>query len=128
MAKSQTNIFNPFGNLIDLTFVEAENGRSTFTLEIAKKHLNPHRFVHGGVIYAMADTGMGAAVYSTLNQHESCTTIEIKINYLRGVNSGLLTCNTQVIYRGRTTAVLESEIEGNGRLLAKATGTFYILI
>ncbi|MFQ5799204.1 MAG: PaaI family thioesterase, partial [Bacteroidota bacterium] len=80
----------------------------------------------GGVIYSMADTGMGAALYTDLNEEEICTTIEIKIVYLKAVNSGTLTCDTSVTHKSRRIAVLESEIRNDEHLIAKAIGTFYI--
>lgn len=95
-------------------------------MEVTDALLNPHRVLHGGVIYSMADTGMGAALYSDLDQGESCTTVEIKIAYFRAVTAGTLICDTKIIHRGRKIATLESEIKNDGRLIAKAFGTFYI--
>jgi len=50
--------FNPFGELIGLNFVKCETGYSQCVLEENEKLLNPHRVLHGGVIYSMADTGI----------------------------------------------------------------------
>jgi len=74
----------------------------------------------------MADTGMGGALYSDLDEDELCATIEIKIVYFTAVTSGVLTCETKLIHKSRKIAVLESEIEGDGRPIAKAIGTFSI--
>jgi acyl-CoA thioesterase len=69
---------------------------------------------------------MGGALYSVLEEKELCTTVEIKITYFAAVSSGKLTCDTRVINRRSRIATLESEIENQGQLVAKATGTFYI--
>lgn len=37
--------------------------------------MNPRNVVHGAVLYAMADTGMGAALYPTLSADKVCATI-----------------------------------------------------
>jgi acyl-CoA thioesterase len=58
---------HPFADLIGLTLDQQGDGSSTFSLPIDDRHLNPHGVVHGAVLYAMADTGMGAALYSTLD-------------------------------------------------------------
>lgn len=127
MAKSRSDAFNSFGELLGLKQVSVEAGISQFLLEVAEKHLNPHQVIHGGVLYTMADTGMGAALYDRLTPDESCTTIEIKINYIKPVTTGILICESKVIHRGRRTALIESNINNNGQLVVKAMGTFFIL-
>jgi len=116
--------FHPFGELIGLDFTRCEEGFSRGTLEVGERHLNPHNVVHGGVIYAMADTGMGGAVYSCLNEDELCATVEIKIAYMAPVTSGRLTCDTRVVHRGKRIAILESEVKNGEQVVAKATGTY----
>lgn len=116
--------FHPFGELIGLDFTRCEEGFSRGVLEVDERHLNPHNVVHGGVIYAMADTGMGGAVYSFLNEDQLCATIEIKIAYMAPVTSGRLTCDTRVVHRGKRIAILESEVKNGEQLVAKATGTY----
>ncbi len=118
--------FNPFGELIGLNFHKCEKGYSQCTLEVNEELLNPHKVLHGGVIYSMADTGMGAALYSYLGDDELCATIEIKIVYLTAVTSGVITCDTKLIHRSRRIAVMESEIRNDESLIAKAIGTFSI--
>ena len=118
--------FNPFGDLIGLQFVKCEGGQSRCTLEVEQRLLNPHGAVHGGVLYSMADTGMGGAMYTVMEKDELCATIEIKIVYFKAVRSGTLVCDTRIISRGRRVAALESEITSDGRLVAKASGTFSV--
>ena len=119
--------FNPFCELIGLQFSKCEKGYSQCVLEVNEKLFNPHKVLHGGIIYSMADTGMGAALYPYLSQDELCTTVEIKICYFGAVVSGTLTCDTKVIHKGKKIAFLESEIKNNEGLIAKAMGTYYIL-
>jgi acyl-CoA thioesterase len=121
-----TKGFHPYGELIGLTFTKLDKGYSQCSLNIEKKLMNPHGFLHGGVMYSMADTGMGAALYSILEENESCATIEIKISYFKPVNNGVLICNTKVIHKGRNISALESEILHNEKLVAKASGTFSV--
>jgi acyl-CoA thioesterase len=118
--------FHPFGELIGLEFTELGDAFSRCRLVVDEKLYNPHRVLHGGAIYSMADTAMGAAVYSVLEEDELCTTVEIKIHYFSAVTSGTLECETWIIHRTKKLAVLESEIRNDGELVAKASGTFYI--
>ena len=118
--------FNPFGELIGLSFSLCEKGFSRCALQVTDSLLNPHRVLHGGVIYSLADTGMGGALYTDLDEAESCATVQIDIFYFAPVTSGTLICNTKLVHRSRKVAVLESEVENDGRLVAKALGTYSV--
>jgi acyl-CoA thioesterase len=117
---------HPFADLIDLQVVEQRAGLSLLRLTIDERHFNPHRVVHGAVLYALADTGMGAALYPTLAPGELCATIEIKINYFKPVRGGLLSCRTELVNRGKTVANLESRVYLDELLVAKANGNYAI--
>ena len=118
--------FHPFGELIGLTFTKLEKGYSQCTLEVVDKLLNPHKVVHGGVLYSMADTGMGAAAYTYLEKDELCATIEIKINYFKAIKAGVLTCNTKVIHQGKKIVTMDSEILNDDQIVAKALGSYSV--
>jgi len=118
--------FNPFGDLLGLQFTNNKTNTSKCNLKITKNLLNPHGVVHGGVIYSMADTGMGAALYSQLKKNESCSTIEIKIVYLTAVKLGTLTCESIIINKKKRISILESIITLEEHIVAKAIGAFYI--
>ncbi len=117
---------HPFAELIGLQVLDQAAGRSTLQLRIDAHHLNPHRVAHGAVLYALADTGMGAALYPTLAAGELCATIEIKISYFKPVRGGLLECRTELVNRGKAVANLESRLYLGELLVAQANGHFAI--
>jgi acyl-CoA thioesterase len=119
---------HPFAELIDLVMEEQRPGASTCALQVGESHLNPHRVVHGAVLYALADTGMGAALYPTLGEGEICATIEVKINYFKPVLSGRIVCKTELLNRGRTVANLESRLFSGDVLVAQANGNYAIFV
>ena len=119
--------FNPFGELIGLSFSQLENGYSRCALQVTDRLLNPNRVLHGGVVYSLADTGMAGALHTDLDADESCATVEISIVYLAAVTSGTLTCDTKLIHRSKRIAILQSEVENDGRLVAKALGTYSVI-
>lgn len=107
--------------------VSMGGGRARFALTVRENHMNPNGVAHGGVIYSLADTAMGAALFSALERGQSCTTLEIKINYLAPVTTGEIAVEASVIARTKRTGVLEARVHGDGgALVAVATGTFYI--
>jgi len=116
----------PFLDHIGLVVREHELGSSVCALTVAPFHFNSSGLVHGAVLFALADTGMGAALINTLEEGETCATVELQINYFRPVQSGELTCTTQLVNRGRTLANLESSIYVGESLVARATGNFAI--
>jgi acyl-CoA thioesterase len=69
---------------------------------------------------------MGYALFDHLREDERIATVEMKINYVAAVSSGVLTAEAKLINRTRNLAVLESRVECAGNLVAKAMGTFYI--
>ena len=82
-----------FGRLLGLEMYERGEGQSRCRLAIRPELLNPHGVLHGGALYALADQGMGAAVYTRLEPSESCATIEVKIVYLAPVTEGVVECD-----------------------------------
>ncbi len=118
--------YHPYADLLELTVEEQRSGFSRCSLTVSEKHLNPHKVVHGAVLYALADTGMGAALYPTLDAGEICATIEVKINYYKPVAAGAVTCTTELVNRGKTIANLESSIYSGEVLVAKANGNYSI--
>ncbi|WP_254829811.1 PaaI family thioesterase [Haloglomus salinum] len=115
-----------FSDLIGLEFTDIEEGYSRGELDVTDRLRNPHGVLHGAVAYAMADTGMGAALYPGLGADELCATIEVKISYLEPVSEGTLVCETTVTKRGRTVAYLESDVTVDGESIARATGSYSI--
>lgn len=118
---------HPFAELIGLTIESLPEGCSLAQLTVDPvRHYNPQAVVHGAVLFAMADTGMGAALYPTLEPGQICATIEIKINYFAAVRGGEVRCDTRLLNRGKRVANLQSDIICDGRLVAQANGNFAI--
>lgn len=104
-----------------LTSVESE--RVALQLELRPEHANPNGTVHGGVLTAIADTAMGLA-YATRLDDEKWTTVELKINFLRPATSGTLTASGWVVSAGRTLGMAEADVvDERGRLVARASCT-----
>jgi acyl-CoA thioesterase len=119
---------SPFAELLGVQIEQGERGASQCLLEIKAFMLNIHKSVHGGVIYSLADIGMGVALFSLLEAGEQCATIEIKVNYLKPAYVDNLSCQARVIQKGRNIAVLEADVKDNTILIAKALGTFSIFM
>lgn len=120
----------PIGQLLDFHLVQAGQGKATFTIKPEEYHYNPGNVVHGGVAATVLDAAMACAVHSLLPPKHFCTTIELKINYLRPItiNTGLLSGEGEIIHFGGRTAVVQGKLlDINKKLYAYATATFMIL-
>lgn len=127
MVEATPEIPHAFAKLVGLTVTERSEGYCKTELLVSDEHMNPNQVVHGAVIYALADSGMGGALTTLLDEGQVCSTIEIKINYFRPALAGRLYCTTRVVNRGRRTAAMESDVfDDKDQLLGRATGTFMI--
>jgi uncharacterized protein (TIGR00369 family) len=114
----------PVAELIGLEVVERGDGESLFKLEAEERHSNPMGTIHGGILCDLADAAMGMAFFSTLEEGESFTTLELKINYLRPFWTGTLLAHGKVVSRGKTVGLTECRIvDDQDRLIAHATST-----
>lgn len=121
-----TELRDIWTGLMGLKWLQKEKGRSRCEVEITQALLNPYGSLSGGVLFTMADYGMGAALSSLLAADERSATIEIKLNFLAAVNSGKVIADTTIVYPGGRIVYMESKITSNdGRLIAVATGSFY---
>lgn len=118
------NRMSPFTETLGLELVSLDQDGCTMRLEISPQHFNTTARVHGGVIFSLLDSAMGAAVYARLDAHEATATIECKINYTRAVTGGVLECRAKVMHAGTRTMVVDGEVWQDGALAAKCLGTF----
>ena len=115
---------HPFADLLGFKISRSARGESTCCIEHHVKLNNSNNVLHGAVAYSLADTGMGAALFSMLDEGERCATIEIKITYLRPSGPFGLVCESRVLKKGKRVAMMESDIFCNEELVAKASGSF----
>ncbi len=99
-------------------------GDDTCTVEFAVKGfmLNLQGTLHGGLVCVIFDTCMGRLIRKTISQGK---TVEMKIQYLRGVLPGTVTCKARLLKRGRTLSFVEAHMfDAHGKILAAATSTW----
>jgi uncharacterized protein (TIGR00369 family) len=106
---------------LDISPLEAEPGRVSFTLTPSEFHLNPFGLVHGGVLAALVDTAMGCAAHSLLPVGAGYVTSELNVRYLRaaGLATGTLLCTGEVVKPGRRSMVVQATVtDDSGREIA----------
>ena len=110
--------------------LDKKKNEAVLTLQLRDDHLSPAGRIHGGVISGFFDFACGAAVFSTMGPNDYCSTVELKVNYFRPLNSGdKLICRSQAVFRGKRLCVAHALLyrEGQKSPVAMATGTFNIV-
>ena len=119
----------PLYSLMQINIVSVEPGEVVLTCAPDESTYNGIGVVHGGVICALLDSAVGAAVRSTLPQGKGCTSVEIKVSYLKAVqeSSGLLTTTGTVVKSGSRVAFAEGAVtDASGALAATASSTILV--
>jgi acyl-CoA thioesterase len=118
----------PLQSHLGMSIESPAAGRARATVALTEDLHNPNGVVHGAVLFAMADTSMGAATMSILGEGQACASIEVHIRFLRPVASGELIAETEVVRAGRRIVQLDSSIsDDTGELVATATGSFVVI-
>ena len=114
----------PIADLIGFTLTEVEPGRAVIAFDAGPRHANPMGTLHGGVLCDIADAAMGMAYAASLDEGETFTTLELKINFLKPVRTGRLIATGRLVKGGRTVGLLECDVvDDKDRLVARASST-----
>jgi 1,4-dihydroxy-2-naphthoyl-CoA hydrolase len=118
---------NSTSRQMGFTLAKASRGRVRLQMKVDARHLQVHGVVHGGVLAALADTAGGLASYMSCPLGTRVATVEMKINYLEGVERGTVTADAEVVRIGRHLAVVDCDVTDDAkRLVAKALMTFFV--
>lgn len=120
----------PIADAMDFHLAAVENGRAVFRSRPQEFHYNPIGSVHGGYYGTLLDSCMSCAVHSTLDVAAGYTTLEYKINLVRGLREedGEVSAEGTVVHRGRRIATAEGRItDASGKLYAHGTATCLIM-
>ena len=114
----------PVAALVGFRMVSTERGQAVMELEASERHANPMGTLHGGILCDIADAAMGMACASTLDEGETFTTLEMKINFLKPVWKAKLRAVGRIVKEGRTITLAECRItDEKEQLVAFATCT-----
>lgn len=114
----------PIAKLLNMKLTSLKEGEAVFQIEVDERFANPMGTLHGGIIVSVADSAMGMAYASTLDDDESFTTLELKNNYLKPVWKGTLTATGKLIKRGKSIGIVECHVtDEEGSLVAFAVST-----
>lgn len=117
---------NTFADHMNVEVVMEEWGSAHLELVVEEYHTNLYNIAHGGVLMTLADTAMGAAC---LEKGKKVVTIQLGTEFMHSVPlTERIIARAKVLHDGRRTMACECEmLSREGKLFAKAQGTFYVL-
>ena len=106
--------------------VDVAPGLLVAALDVRSDLLNPFGSLHGGVVSALVDHVLGAVLYPHIERGRWAATTEFKVNLLAAVRDGSLRATATIVSLTRRTAVVQVEVDNDGRPCALAQGTVLI--
>ena len=119
----------PICQLMRFDIVSAESGRVVFSCEPDESAYNGIGVVHGGLVCTLLDSVAALALQSRLPQGRGCTSVEIKVNYVKAIRlgGGLLTATGTVVKAGSRIAFTEGVVsDASGTVVATASSTLAV--
>lgn len=124
----------PFNRFLGLKAVEVSKGFVALRLPFREEFVgDPSRpALHGGTISMLVDTAGGAAVFTAADPGDTCSTIDLRIDYLRRGELTDLLAEATVLRLGNRVGVsrirvFQDALDDPGaerRLVAEATGVY----
>ena len=116
----------PIASVLDFDLVKVDEGFCRFEGDLKPAYENPMGTIHGGYTATLLDSAMACAVMAALPAGAGYTTLEIKVNYVKGFTGqdGRVAAEGKTIHVGRRTATAEGHLYNeDGKLLAHGTTT-----
>ena len=119
----------PIGEGLNYRLDAVEDGRVAFRGTPLFPHTNPMGTVHGGWYGTLLDSAMACAVMTKVPKGSVYTTLEYKVNVVRGLPVGTeVVCEGVVQHAGRSTGVAVGELLGAADAKLYATGSTTCII
>lgn len=118
----------PFNKSLGIRVVRRHRDGVTIECALRDDLRNLAGVLHGGVTATMADAAVGIAITSHFAGLRRATTVELKINYFRPVESGKIVARARLLRVGNTLCVGRVDLLDSHRRLAGAALVTYMLL
>jgi acyl-CoA thioesterase len=119
---------NPFFGFLNIRIEKMSPGYARLVLPFRLEYTHSLHVVQGGLITAIADAAVAHAIMPMLEEGQSCTTVELKINFLAPVTKEDMVAEARVIKKGRQIVLGEADVKSpEGRHFARAMVTYMVI-
>lgn len=117
------------GGLVNMRVLEADDGKGLLSMEVTPNALNRYGYVHGGMLFTLADHAMGETARTLVPEGSKPVTLEAKANYVSNVKGGRLIAQCEALHQSKRLIMLETRIKNadSDDLIMIVTGTFYVI-
>ncbi|WP_312334610.1 PaaI family thioesterase [Sphingobacterium sp.] len=92
----------PISKTLGINIIEIGLGTATVQINTTKeKHSNQQGTMHGGLLCELADAAIGTAHSTLIQEGETFTSVELKINFYRPVFGDILTAKASPLHSGK---------------------------
>ncbi|MEN6374133.1 MAG: PaaI family thioesterase [Smithella sp.] len=113
---------------MEIQLEEMKEGYARFRMSVRSEYLQGADSMQGGLIVAMGDEAIAHAMMTQLQPDEGLTTIELKSNFLAGVNSGELIAEATVFKKGSSLIIGDCLVtDDQGKNICRVSATFLLL-
>lgn len=117
---------DPFINLLGIKTRIIDEGRAEAILDLKEQHMRAGNIMNGGAIASLIDTAGGAAVLSKTMSNQ--VTLNLNLNFLKAISQSPVKAVGNVVKGGKNVFFVTVEVfDGDGKLCANATGSWFIL-
>lgn len=119
----------PISRTLGMNIEDIGLGTATVSINTKKElHANQQGTTHGGLISELADASIGTAHSTFIEDGQSFTSIELKINFYRPVFDDRLTAKAKPLQKGKNVSHYICEITNTeDKMVAVATSTVMTL-
>lgn len=123
-ASQGEHLEDAFMRTLGLQIQHLAPGEAVVAGEVRAEHLNLHGTVHGGFLYALADSAFALASHS----RGPAVALSCRMDYFRPLSAGArVEARAQEVNLSRRTATYRVEVVSEGKLVALFTGTVFRL-
>jgi uncharacterized protein (TIGR00369 family) len=119
---------SPYPEHLRMQLASISVDQAVVKLNTEQCHLQPFGIVHGGVLATLIDTATFWSVFLRLSEDAGLVNIDLKLNYLKSISTGLMTAQGRCIRAGRTINYAGASVKDKeGNLIAHGTSTLMVL-
>jgi len=122
--------FGYLGGLVNMRALESDgDSDAALAMDVTPNALNRYGYVHGGMLFTLADYAMGATARRLAGEDARTVTLEAKANDLTNVTEGTVIARCTALHQTEHLIALETRIvdAATDALMMVVTGTYDII-
>jgi uncharacterized protein (TIGR00369 family) len=117
-----------FPDHMSMLLTEMDLDRALLEIKVDRRHLQIFEAVHGGVFSTLIDAATFWSAFMRIPEEAGLVNIDLKLNYLKAVEKGVLIAEGRTIRAGNSISYAEASVWNESRqLVAHGTSTLMTL-